>query len=816
VPGFKPSTSGFHFANRHPEIPLLAIDVLGIKVPIGNAANGLCGGMAYAARDYYEAGLLPPPDRTGTDGLAHLPQPLFDFLVKRLFDSFELPGGPAKYMHLMNPDLPDHETDFSRLGLAPHGRAWVTIVEEWPLIRADLDRGVLSPMAFIRVKSHDPFQMGENHQILAYGYDLSWPNLTIHVYDSNYPDRDDVNISLSLADPQHTTDITYSMNDTLYAFFHTNHVFNNPPVTQCFAVAKAGYTLATGIDEIGNPIPNGLADPSVEVVGPVGGGTCSTVIPDDDFPIGPWVASSAGSKWIGLRRRNANGPDGRYRFLARIDLPSDAATDLMGIRGSWGSDDATVDVLVNGVSTGITGGGFAALQAFPPRAGLGLFRPGRNTVEFVVDNAGGNGDNPVGLRVEATLTTVAETDLVTDLAQAAPQRVLPGGTLSVSLTTRNAGALPCPTSWTRLHLTPAGGGAPVYVGNVQIPGLCGGCAASTTHTLVVPADTPPGSYTFGACAEAIGWLTETSDDNNCREGNAITVESAPPPVGCHREDFSSPLIDWVVASGDWRFTAGKLTGTGANGEAWSWSPDLVAAAATGESYSFDLELFDAGGNPFVGRHGGVMFCSTSPTHRMDSSASGYTLDWIDRADDHGLRLLRFDGGAATPLQVGTPQLQEPPRNWRIVLDARSIKVFGDGTLIFDVVDATYRGGSFGVWAYDGQAVRIDNLSFGNDCGSLRQTFDLTQNGQLEISDCISLLGFLYLGKPSRLPCGDGTSSDPGNRLLADYNGDGNVDIADPVSALAYLFLGGPPPRAGLACVRIDGCAELAGGAVCNQ
>jgi hypothetical protein len=261
VPGFKPSTSGFHFVNRHPEIPLLTLDVLGIKVPIGNAAKGLCGGMAYAARDYYEAGLLPPPDRTGTDNLAHPPQPLFDFLVKRLFDSFDLPGGPAKYMHLMNPALPDHETDFSRAGLAPHGRAWVTIVEEWPLIRADLDRGVLSPMAFIRVKSHDPFQMGENHQILAYGYDLSWPILTIHVYDPNYPDRDDVNITLSLADPQHTTDITYSLGDTLYCFFHTNYVFNNPPVTQCFAVAKAGYTLATGLDEIGNPIPNGLAEP---------------------------------------------------------------------------------------------------------------------------------------------------------------------------------------------------------------------------------------------------------------------------------------------------------------------------------------------------------------------------------------------------------------------------------------------------------------------------------------------------------------------------------------------------------------------------
>ena len=86
VDRFLPSTSGFSFVNDFPAVPLLYIDVAGIQVPIGSAANGLCGGMSYAVRDYYEAGLLPPRDHTPpASGV------LFDYVVKRLFDSFNLP-----------------------------------------------------------------------------------------------------------------------------------------------------------------------------------------------------------------------------------------------------------------------------------------------------------------------------------------------------------------------------------------------------------------------------------------------------------------------------------------------------------------------------------------------------------------------------------------------------------------------------------------------------------------------------------------------------------------------------------------------------
>jgi hypothetical protein len=61
VPGFRPSTRGLHFPNAFPHVPNLEIDLPGgTTVPIGDAANGLCGGMAWTVRDLFEADLAPP------------------------------------------------------------------------------------------------------------------------------------------------------------------------------------------------------------------------------------------------------------------------------------------------------------------------------------------------------------------------------------------------------------------------------------------------------------------------------------------------------------------------------------------------------------------------------------------------------------------------------------------------------------------------------------------------------------------------------------------------------------------------------------
>jgi hypothetical protein len=194
VSGFAPRTSGLHFLNKFQKgMPLTTINVLGKQVPIGDASNGMCGGMVFTVRDYFETG-IPVPSVTTPPSSG----PLFDYLVRRLFDSFNGLSGPGTYMGLMDPALPDHETVASNAGVAPRGRAWIMINNEWPKIKSDLDRGHLSPLGLVLLKSLDPFRMGQNHQVLAYGYELDGTDLALYIYDPNHPDTDGITLSLSL------------------------------------------------------------------------------------------------------------------------------------------------------------------------------------------------------------------------------------------------------------------------------------------------------------------------------------------------------------------------------------------------------------------------------------------------------------------------------------------------------------------------------------------------------------------------------------------------------------------------------------------
>ena len=90
---------------------------------------------------------------------------------------------------------------------------------------------------------------------------------------------------------------------------------------------------------------------------------------------------------------------------------------------------------------------------------------------------------------------------------------------------------------------------------------------------------------------------------------------------------------------------------------------------------------------------------------------------------------------------------------------------------------------------------------------LQRPGDLNQDGGVDISDAIALLGHLFLGAPSILPCGGGTLAGQGNRSLADANIDGAVDLTDAIYLLLYLFGGGPPPDLGTGCIRLLACPD---------
>lgn len=60
------------------------------------------------------------------------------------------------------------------------------------------------------MKSTDPFALKENHQVLAYGYDIVRSSFTLRLYDPNLPNRDDVTLTLSWASPALARPISWS------------------------------------------------------------------------------------------------------------------------------------------------------------------------------------------------------------------------------------------------------------------------------------------------------------------------------------------------------------------------------------------------------------------------------------------------------------------------------------------------------------------------------------------------------------------------------------------------------------------------------
>ena len=118
--------------------------------------------------------------------------------------------------------------------LVRRGLAWKTITEEWTAkIRPDLDAGRLACLGLVTVAGSDPTLLGENHQVLAWGYDLtSDGGLTLHIYDPNTSAgaADGVAISLSLLHPDRPTPITHNVAIDLpiRGFFRTEYSYQDP------------------------------------------------------------------------------------------------------------------------------------------------------------------------------------------------------------------------------------------------------------------------------------------------------------------------------------------------------------------------------------------------------------------------------------------------------------------------------------------------------------------------------------------------------------------------------------------------------------
>lgn len=117
-------------------------------------------------------------------------------------------------------------------------------------------------------------------------------------------------------------------------------------------------------------------------------------------PAGPWLADSAISAWL-TPSLDTTGDLGDYIYRTTFTIPAGVDLSQVYIRGQLTSDNLTTGVLINGVTTGITGSG--NFPAFDPLFVISNnFVTGVNTLDFVVNEATGMAGNNgfTGLRVE--------------------------------------------------------------------------------------------------------------------------------------------------------------------------------------------------------------------------------------------------------------------------------------------------------------------------------------------------------------------------------------------------------------------------------
>lgn len=173
-------------------------------------------------------------------------------------------------------------------------------------------------------------------------------------------------------------------------------------------VSSSGVVLTTQTDT------HGSGDAHYSLVLVPGGTTLVEV-----FNYDQWLGADATSAWIAPQTLAPNafggadiGPPGLYDYRTTFDLTG-FDPNTASIHGRWMTDNQGVDIQINGNSTGQQ-----TLQSrFYDTLGwasfdiTGGFRLGINTLDFVVQNFNGPGDNPTGLRVEflsATATRAAD------------------------------------------------------------------------------------------------------------------------------------------------------------------------------------------------------------------------------------------------------------------------------------------------------------------------------------------------------------------------------------------------------------------------
>ena len=190
---FRPSIHGWPFSNNYS---------FHADLPVGGKTYrnlGYCGGMCWTAQTrYYSATRIPrdTPDPAQGDAL-------YSEILSEQIES--LP--PEKVLRIFDwqqsPDMSSWSDFHHSLGHRTK--------QEWPSIRQHIDDGKPVTLTLIaNSNDYDPSHLSDNHRVIAYGYDerplrdgdwvhgsrhASIRKITIWIYDPNFHDDDDVQLS---------------------------------------------------------------------------------------------------------------------------------------------------------------------------------------------------------------------------------------------------------------------------------------------------------------------------------------------------------------------------------------------------------------------------------------------------------------------------------------------------------------------------------------------------------------------------------------------------------------------------------------------
>jgi hypothetical protein len=207
---FKRPDHAFKFANRF-EFPYLFHINLPLFGPKGidDIVYGLCGGMCFAALDYFNKGKQVPE----FDEVDNINLRLFRYLWTRQLETL----GFSVIQKLITWSVLDDKTVTQK-----------TARNEVPKIERRIKKGEPAVLVLIRVRGL--FAPTQNHQVLVtgYDYDSDTRDMTVHLYDPNHPQRDP-NLTMNLARPSKGIDLKQSTGEPLRGFFVIDYKTQAPP-----------------------------------------------------------------------------------------------------------------------------------------------------------------------------------------------------------------------------------------------------------------------------------------------------------------------------------------------------------------------------------------------------------------------------------------------------------------------------------------------------------------------------------------------------------------------------------------------------------